>query len=170
MNVRIKWLRNQLMSLNLDGMIVSNPINVRYLTGLSEEGILIIAPKENIFVTDGRYIESVNRNLTIDDEIVAYEAKNLNKYDYEAIFMLSENVGFEENYVTYEQYKKYLQTYQVNLVETEGLIENQRIVKDEQEIEIITKACEITDKAFEYIIKNIKKGMTEKEVAFEIER
>ena len=170
MNVRIKWLRNQLMSLNLDGMIVSNPINVRYLTGLSEEGILIIAPKENIFVTDGRYIESVNRNLTIDDEIVAYEAKNLNKYDYEAIFMLSENVGFEENYVTYEQYKKYLQTYQVNLVETEGLIENQRIVKDEQEIEIITKACEITDKAFEYIIKNIKKGMTEIEVAFEIEK
>ena len=169
MNVRIKWLRNQLMSLNLDGMIVSNPINVRYLTGLSEEGILIIAPKENIFVTDGRYIESVNRNLTIDDEIVAYEAKNLNKYDYEAIFMLSENVGFEENYVTYEQYKKYLQTYQVNLVETEGLIENQRIVKDEQEIEIITKACEITDKAFEYIIKNIRKGMTEKEVALEIE-
>lgn len=170
MNVRIKWLRNQLLSLNLDGMIVSNPINVRYLTGLSEEGILIIAPKENIFVTDGRYIESVNRNLTIDDEIVAYESKNLNKFDYEAIFMLSENVGFEENYVTYEQYKKYLQTYQVNLVETEGLIENQRIVKDESEIESIQKACEITDKAYEYIIRNIKAGMTEKEVAFEIER
>ena len=170
MNVRIKWLRNQLMSLNLDGMIVSNPINVKYLTGLSEEGILIIAPKENIFVTDGRYIESVNRNLTLDDEIVAYETKNLNKYDYEAIFMLSENVGFEENYVTYEQYKKYLQTYQVNLVETEGLIENQRIVKDEDEIETIRKACEITDKAYEYIIRNIKKGMTEKEVAFEIEK
>ena len=170
MNVRIKWLRNQLMSLNLDGMIVSNPINVKYLTGLSEEGILIIAPKENIFVTDGRYIESVNRNLTLDGEIVAYETKNLNKYDYEAIFMLSENVGFEENYVTYEQYKKYLQTYQVNLVETEGLIENQRIVKDEDEIETIRKACEITDKAYEYIIRNIKKGMTEKEVAFEIEK
>ena len=170
MNVRIKWLRNQLLSLNLDGMIVSNPINVRYLTGLSEEGILIIAPKENIFVTDGRYIESVNRNLTIDDEIVAYESKNLNKFDYEAIFMLSENVGFEENYVTYEQYKKYLQTYQVNLVETEGLIENQRIVKDESEIESIRKACEITDRAYEYIIKNIKVGMTEKEVAFEIEK
>ena len=148
MNVRIKCLRNQLMSLNLDGMIVSNPINVKYLTGLSEEGILIIAPKENIFVTDGRYIESVNRNLTLDDEIVAYETKNLNKYDYEAIFMLSENVGFEENYVTYEQYKKYLQTYQVNLVETEGLIENQRIVKDEDEIETIRKACEISDKAY----------------------
>lgn len=170
MNVKIKWLRNQLLSLKLDGMIVSNPINVRYLTGLSEEGFLIIAPKENIFVTDSRYIESVNRNLTIDDEIVAYDGRNLNKYDYESIFMLCNNVGFEEKYVTYEQYKKYLQTYQVNLVETEGLIENQRIVKEQEEIEIIKKACEITDKTFEYIIKNIKLGMTEKEIAFEIEK
>jgi putative Xaa-Pro dipeptidase len=170
MNIKIKWLRNQLLSLKLDGMIVSNPINVRYLTGLSEEGILILAPKENIFVTDSRYIESVNRKLTIDDEIIAYDSRNLNKYDYESIFMLCNNVGFEEKYVTYEKYQKYLQTYQVNLVETEGLIENQRIVKEKQEIEFIKKACEITDKAFEYIIRNIKVGMTEKEVAFEIEK
>lgn len=170
MNVKIKWLRNQLISLKLDGMIVSNPVNVKYLTGLNEEGILIIAPKENIFVTDSRYIESVNRNLTIDDEIVTYDAKDLSKYDYEAIFMLSENIGFEERYVTYEEYKRYLQLYQVNLVETEGIVENQRIVKEEEEIECVKKACEITDKAFSYIIKNIKRGMTEKEIAFEIEK
>lgn len=170
MNARIKWLRNQLVPLKLDGIIISNPVNVRYLTGLSEEGILILAQKENIFVTDSRYIESVNHKLTLDDEIIAYDSKNLSKYDYEAIFMLDENVGFEEKYVTYEKYKKYLQTYQVNLVETEGLIENQRIVKDEEEFECIKKACEITDNAFEYIIRNIKEGMTEKEVAFEIEK
>ncbi len=170
MNVKIKWLRNQLVSLKLDGMIVSDPVNVKYLTGLEEEGILIIAPKENIFITDGRYIENVNKKLTIDDEIIAYDAKKVTKYDYEGFFMLCENIGFEEKYVTYENYKKYLQMYQVNLVETEGLIENQRIVKDEEEIECIQKACEITDQAFEYIIKHIKKGMTEKEVAFEIER
>lgn len=170
MNIRIKWLRNQLNSLKLEGMIISNPVNVRYLTGLSEEGFLIIAPKENIFVTDSRYIESVNRNLTISDEIVAYDSRDLSKYDYESIFSTNDNVGFEEKYVTYEQYKNYLQTYQVNLIETEGLIENARVIKDKEEIENITKACEITDKAFEYIIRNIKEGMTEKEVAFEIEK
>ncbi|MBQ7410782.1 MAG: aminopeptidase P family protein [Clostridia bacterium] len=170
MNPRIKWLRNQLIPLKLDGIIVSNPINIRYLTGLSEEGTLIIAPKENVFITDSRYIESVNHKLTIDDEIIAYDSRNLSKYDYEGFFMLDENVGFEESYLTYEKYKRYLHTYQVNLVETEGLLENQRIVKDEEEFEYTKKACEITDKAFEYIIRNIKKGMTEKEVAFEIER
>ena len=170
MNPRIKWLRNQLLSLKLDGMIVFNPVNIKYLTGLSEEGFLIVAPKENIFVTDSRYIESVNRNLTIDDEIVAYNSRDLSKYDYEAIFMTNENVGFEENYVTYEKYKSLLQTYQVNFVETEGLIENQRIVKDDEEISKIKKACEITDNTFEYITNNLKEGITEREVAFEIER
>ena len=170
MNPRIKWLRNQFNSLNLDGMIVSNPVNVRYLTGLSEEGFLIIAQKENIFVTDSRYIESVNKKLTIDDEIIAYNTKDLSKYDYEAIFMTDENVGFEENFVTYDKYKSLLQTYQVNFNETEGLIENQRIVKDEEEISKIKKACEITDNAFNYIINNIREGMTEKEIAFEIEK
>ena len=170
MNPRIKWLKNQLIPLKLDGIIVSNPINVRYLTGLSEEGTLILAPKENIFITDGRYIESVNHKLTLDDEIIAYDSKNLSKYDYEGFFMLDENVGFEENYLTYEKYKKYLHTYQVNLIETEGLLENQRIVKDDEEFNYIRKACEITDKTFEYIIRNIKRGMTEKQVAFEIEK
>ena len=155
MNPKIKWLRNQLLSLKIEGIIVSNPVNVRYLTGLSEEGILIIAPKENIFITDSRYTESVNRKLTIDDEIVVYDSRNFSKYDYENIFTSSQNVGFEEKYVTYENYKNLLQTYKVNLIETEGIVENQRIIKDEDELENIKKACSITDKAFEYIIKNI---------------
>lgn len=170
MNVRIKWLKNQLIPLKLEGIIVSNPVNVRYLTGLEEEGILIVGQKENIFITDSRYTESVNKKLTLDDEIVVFDSRNMSKYDYENIFEMNDNVGFEEKYVTYEHYKRYLQLYKVNLVETEGLIENQRIVKDEEETKFIEKACEITDKAFEYIIRNIKKGMTEKDIAFEIEK
>lgn len=170
MNVRIKWLKNQLIPLKLEGIIVSNPVNVRYLTGLEEEGVLIIGQKENIFITDSRYIESVNRKLTIDDEIVVFDSRNMSKFDYENIFEMDDNVGFEEKYVTYEKYKRYLQLYKVNLIETEGLIENQRIVKDDEETELVKKACEITDRAFEYITKNIKKGMTEKDVAFEIEK
>lgn len=170
MNIRIKWLRDQLKSMKLDGMIVSNPINVKYLTGLEEEGIFIIAPKENVFITDSRYIESVNNKLTIDDEIVAYDMRNMSRYDYEGFFMCSTDVGFEEKYVTYEMYKKYLQMYQVNLVETEGIIENHRLVKDEEEIDFIKKACEITDNTFEYVKSILRYGITEKELSFEIER
>lgn len=170
MNIRIKWLRDQLKSMKLDGMIVSNPVNIKYLTGLDEEGIFIIAPRENVFITDTRYIESVNNKLTIDDEIISYDMKNMSKFDYEGILMGCTDVGFEEKYVTYELYKKYLQLYQVNLVETEGIIENHRIVKDNDEIEFIKKACEITDKTFEHIQKILEYDMTEKKLAFEIEK
>lgn len=170
MNIRIKWLRDQLKSMELEGMIVSNPINVKYLTGLEEEGVLIVAPKENVFLTDSRYIESVNNKLTIDDEIIAYDVRNMSKFDYEGFFMCSNDIGFEEKYVTYEIYKKYLQTYQVNLVETEGIIENHRMVKDEEEIDLIKKACAITDSTFEYVKKILNYGITEKELSFEIEK
>lgn len=169
MKPEIKQLRDKLKGLGLNGMIVSNPISIKYLTDLDAEGILIIDPKENLFVTDSRYIESVNNSLTIDSEIVACDRKEMSKYDYEAIFEGLGDIGFEENYVTYANYKKYLEMFHVNLVETEGLIESQRIVKEPGEIEKLKKACEISDKAFEYIIKNIKKGMTEKQIAFELE-
>lgn len=170
MNIRIKWLRDQLKSMKLDGMIVSNPINVKYLTGLDDEGIFIVAPKENVFITDSRYIEDVNNKLTLDDEIIAYDVRNLTKFDYEGFFMGSKDIGFEEKYVTYDMYKKYLQTYQVNLCETEGLIEHHRLVKDNEEIEFIKKACEITDNAFEYAKQTLRYGITEKELAFEIQK
>ena len=170
MKPRLKWLKDQILSMNLDGMIISNPINIRYLTGLTEEGTFIVSSRENIFITDSRYIESVNNKLTLDDEIVAYDQKDMSTYDYEQFFNIGDKVGFEESYVSYELYKKMVRMYKVNLIETEGIIEKQRVVKDEEEISFIKKACEITDNAFEYIINNIHRGMTEKEVAFEIEK
>lgn len=155
---------------NLDGMIISNPVNIRYLTGLTSEGTLLIEPKGNIFITDSRYLEAVNSFLTIDQEIVAYDIRSLNKYDYESFFAGCENVGFEEGYVTYEMYKAYLRTYQVNLVETERIIELHRMVKEEEEIDNVKRACMITDRCFEHLKDFIKVGMTEKEIAYEIEK
>ena len=171
MNTKIKWLRDKLKALNLDGMIVTNPINIRYLTNIEAEGTLLITRKENIYITDGRYIEKVNSILTVDDEIIVYNIKDVSKYDYENFFMYCENVGFEETYVTYAGYKEYMHKYKINsLEETEGLIEKQRMIKDEDEIEKIKKACRITDNCFMHLEKFIKKGQTEKEIALEIER
>lgn len=173
MNVKIKWLRDKLKLLDLQGMIVSNPVNIYYLTGISQEteGTLLITRKENIYITDSRYIESVNKTLTIDDNIIVYNVKDIAKDDYEAFFLFCENVGFEEDYVTYAKYKEYMHIYKINnLVETENMLKNQRMVKDAQEIEYIKKACEITDDCFTYLCNFIKKGMTEKEIALEIER
>ena len=170
MNERLRWLRNSLKSQGIQGMIISNPINIKYLTNISAEGILLMTLRENVFITDDRYIEEVRRTLTVDDEIVVTNARNVSVEDYENFFMFCENVGFEENYVTYSKYKEYMRKYKINdFVETEGIIEKQRLIKDEEELENIRKACEITDSCFAHLLNFIKKGMTEKQIAEEVE-
>ena len=122
MNSKLQWLRNKMSSLDLQGLIISNPINIKYLTNIDAEGILLLTRKENIYITDAKY-------------------------------------------------KEYIRKYKINsLVETEHIIEKQRMIKDEEEISNIRKACEITDNCFSYILKYIKPGMTEKQIADEIEK
>ena len=170
MNPKLQWLRNKMSSLDLQGLIISNPINIKYLTNIEAEGTLLLTRKENIYITDARYIEHVHSVLTLFDEIIAYDINDVSKEDYENFFMFCENVGFEENYVTYAKYKEYIRKYKINsLVETEHNIEKQRMIKDEEEIRNIKKACEITDNCFSYILTYIKPGMTEKQIANEIE-
>lgn len=171
MNEKLRCLRNKIRTMELDGMIVSNPINIKYLTNIDAEGTLILARKENFFLTDGRYIEAVNSVLTIQDEIIVCDIKDIALPDFENFFLFCENVGFEENYITYAQYKKFMYQYKINnMVETENIVEKQRMIKDEEEIRNIKKACMITDQCFEYITEHIQKGMTEIEIADKIEQ
>lgn len=171
MNTKIRWLREKMKMLDMQGMIINNPKNIEYLTGIKAEGVLLITRKENIFLTDGRYIEDAKSILTIDDEITVYEFNDFSKDEYENFFMFCENVGFEEDYITYSQYKNYMSKYKINnLQETEKVIEKQRMIKDEEEIEKLSKACEITDKCFKHLLEFIKVGKTEKEIAYEIEK
>lgn len=170
MNSKLQWLRNKMLSLNLQGMIISNPINIKYLTNIDAEGTLIITPKENIYITDGRYIEQVHSILTLFDEIIVYDVNDVSKDDYENFFAFCEDVGFEEHYISYATYKDYIRKYKINnFVETEYIIEKQRMIKDEDELSNLIKACNITDECFKYILSYIKPGMTEKQIAKEIE-
>lgn len=170
MNEKIRLLRERLRNLKLEGMIVTNPINIKYLTNIENEGTLLITRKENIFLTYTMFLESVKSTLTINDEIIVTDFRDVSKEEYEHFFLFCENIGFEENYVTYKQYHYLKQKYKVNnLAETENIIEKLREIKDKEEIEKIKKACEITDNCFNHLLQFIKIGMTEKEIAFEIE-
>ena len=170
MNSKLQWLRNTMASLDLQGLIISNPVNIKYLTNIDAEGVLLLTRKDNIYITDGRYVEQVHSILTLFDEIIVYNFSDLSQDDYENFFMFCENVGFEENYVTYAKYKELIRKYKINnLVETEHIIEKQRMIKDEEEISNLQKACEITDNCFNYLLTYIRPGMTEKQIADEIE-
>ena len=49
MNAKLQWLRNKMSSLDLQGLIISNPINIKYLTNIDAEGVLLLTRKENIY-------------------------------------------------------------------------------------------------------------------------
>ena len=101
MNDRLQAVRNKMARLNLQGMIIEKPENIKYLTKIEAEGILLLTRKENIFITDGRYMEYVSSIITPFDEIVVDDQKNISKDEYENFFLFCENVGFEERYITY---------------------------------------------------------------------
>lgn len=170
MNAKLQWLRNKMLSLDLQGLILTNPVNIRYLTNIEAEGIFLLTRKENIYITDARYIEQVHSILTLFDEIIVYDVHDISKDDYENFFLFCENVGFEEYDISYAKYKEYIRKFKIhNFVETEHMIEKQRMIKDKEEISSLEKACEITDNCFKYILSYIKPGMTEKQIANEIE-
>ena len=169
MNDRLQAIRNKMAGLNLQGMLIANPKNIKYLTKIEAEGILLITRKENIFITDGRYIEYVSSILTPFDEIAVNDQKNVSKDEAENFFLFCENVGFEEEFLTYSKYKEYIRKYKINnFVEAEDIITQLRMIKDEEEIANIKKACEITDMCFDLLRKTIKPGMTEKQIARQI--
>jgi len=157
--------------LEIDGMIISNPINIEYITGVYAEGTLIINDKDNIFITDARYIEDVNSTITISDEINVRDQANISENEYISFFANCLRVGIEENYISYSKYQNLVRIYRLKeAVETNNLIEKMRTIKDDNEIAKIRRACEITDNCFTHLLEYIKVGMTERQIAFEIEK
>ena len=171
MNKRVEKFRNKINEENLDGFIVYNPVNIEYLTGLKAEGVLVINKYYNVFLTDSRYIEEVKNQLTIDDEIILQNMNQISDDDLVNMFLNHGKVGFEENYITYSNYRNMIRKFRIKeAVEGNNILDNMRLYKDSVEVELIETACNITDSCFLYLLEFIKEGMTEKEIAFEIEK
>ena len=161
MNYKIENIKKRMEKLNIQGMIITNSSSLRYILGFDVEG--------NLLITDSRYIEYANSMITITDGIATANISELTDDDNFSFFEDCERVGFEEFDLTYASYSEMIRRYRISdMVETNGMIEKLRMIKDSDEIACIEKACEITDDCFEYLKKFIKIGMTEKEIALEI--
>ena len=169
MNYKIENIKKKMEKLNIQGMIITNPSSLRYVLGFDVEGMIFITDKGNLLITDSRYIEYANSMITITDGIATANILELTDDDNFSFFEDCERVGFEEFDLTYASYSEMIRRYRISdMVETNGMIEKLRMIKDSDEIACIEKACEITDDCFEYLKKFIKIGMTEKEIALEI--
>jgi Xaa-Pro aminopeptidase len=162
-------LRDRFDELKIDALILSSPPNVRYLTGFSGEGWAVIDARASI-ITDGRYtlraereaprIERICRNGSMRDA-VANRVKEGG----------AKRVGFEADHLTVtarDDLKKGLRG--IALVPLKGVLRVPRMIKDANEIDHLREAIAVTDKAFAKVVKGLRPGMTEVEIALEIER
>ncbi|ABP67815.1 peptidase M24 [Caldicellulosiruptor saccharolyticus DSM 8903] len=153
----------------VEAVFITKKENVRYLSNFKgdESFLLLTRDKKKYLLTDFRYVEQAKKEAS-EFEIIDYKGKL-----YEAILdILSQNhinsLYFEGYNLTFSTFSDMKEKIGDRIYPLSFSIDEIRAVKDEEEIELIKRAVEITDKAFEHILKFIKPGVTENEVVAEL--
>jgi Xaa-Pro aminopeptidase len=166
---RLGKVRERLAQESLDGFLVTNYANWRYLSGFQgHSGSLLITGTDALLFTDSRYAEqaekeapefSVVRTSPDDDALKkTVKQKGLGR------------LGFEKDYITYSNWEKLRDRLEgVELVGLSGVVEKLRMIKTPEEISKIAKAQEIADQAFGLLTGAIRVGATELELATEFD-
>ena len=161
MSSRIDRLRGLLE----EPLLVTNLVNVLYLTGLdSSNAALLVEPDRARLFTDFRYIEAAQ---AIEDVEAVQTKRSLMGWLGET---LSGRIGFEANVLPWS-FTEQLREDGLELVPRKGLVEQLRAVKDEGELEKFRRACAITDRMFERLVSEVPfVGRPERDVAWDITR
>jgi Xaa-Pro aminopeptidase len=172
---RLRKLRTSIAEKALDALLISQPENLRYLSGFTDStGWLLISGQNAILATDFIRVEQAKVESP-GFEIIQIK-QELHDWLPSLVFDLGwHKLGFEANLISYDGYHKLsetIKTKQINLelIPTTGIVEQLRSIKEPEELRFITKAVELADVAFEQAKAMIRPGITEKEIAWEIEK
>jgi Xaa-Pro aminopeptidase len=171
MSTRAERLASALEAAGVDLMLVSNLVNVRYVTGFTgSNGLALIGPDTRVFFTDSRYTEQAEHEVDSEFERITV-ANDLITAAVEHLPEGSVRVGFESESTTVAalEHARELFPDRAELIGTKRLVEDMRKVKDEHEIELIAAAQKLADEAFEALIAGGLEGRTERELALTLE-
>lgn len=169
MQNRLNKLRDALANIGADALITERDVNRRYLSGFTgSTGWVIVTEKDAFLVTDFRYIDQAQEQCP-DFTVVNNQRKAV-----EAIAQVLKQTGVKrlafESSLSYGSYAEWSQAFDgVELVPTSGLLEKLRMYKEASEVEIVRKAVKIADDAFQHILGYIKPGVSESDIALELE-
>ena len=152
--------------------LITDLNNIRYLTGFSETNAsIVVEEKASWFITDSRYKEYV-LSLSLKNFKFILQTSTMQEAVKRCLDMNSNNAVFvESNSITLNQHallKKEFKKIKIIPV-ADDPINFIRMEKDYDEIAVLRDAAAITDNCFYHLLKFIKTGMTEWEIALEIE-
>ncbi len=171
MNDRLTRLRGLLAEQQLDALLVNQGENVRYMSGFTggSDGVLIVTAERALLATDFRYYEQV-RQQAPDWELVQVTGRASAVLAEQLGALGVARVGFERQSLTVETWEQWRAAApQVQFVGAGGLVEQLRMVKDAGEVALIEEAVRIADEAMGYIYEWLRPGVSEREVAWELE-
>lgn len=167
--VRIERLRALLTEKIVDGVLVTKEENVHYFSGFrGDSAVLLVTHKHLLLVTDSRYTEQALFEAPAY-EIVEQRDGLYQKAAEIAVDCGLVSLGFEGSALVYDRCEKLKELLGETALDTSLNLDGLRQVKDANEIALIRRACKIADDGFAHIIRYIQPGMTELEVAAELE-
>ncbi len=170
--MRVKQLKKILTGKLSFPYLITDLNNIKYLTGFSgSNAYLVIEEKKSYFISDSRYEEYVKSLLPENIEFILQEGSTVDALKICLSKIGKKNLYVESHSMTLSQYsdfKKKLKGIKIIPMEDDP-VNFIRMVKDEGEIAILREAAVITDNCFNYLRKFIKPGMTEWDIAVEIE-
>ncbi len=165
--------REKMSAAGYDAFIVTQPENRRYLSGFTgSDGALFITAAEKYLLTDSRYYEQVGRESPEWTLIKAsYRTDEHLVKLLESLHLTGATIGFEADYFTVAQFKAWQKTLPntVTLKATSGFVGELRAIKTPAELAAIKRAQAVADDAMAHIYDWIQPGVTERDVAWELE-
>ncbi|MBA4494961.1 M24 family metallopeptidase [Paenactinomyces guangxiensis] len=170
MEQRIHRLRRRMEESDIGAFLVSHPVNRRYVTGFTgSSGVALITATEAILITDFRYLTQVKEQAP-HMTLVQHKGPILETVAEQCRQLGVKSLAFEQDHLTFSQHQQ-LEGF-LNGIATDpvsDIVEELRMIKDEEELSVIRDAALIADRAFYQIIQEIKPGMKEKDVALRLE-
>jgi Xaa-Pro aminopeptidase len=171
---RLGRLRAAMAARECEALLVSNLVNVRYLSGFTgSAGFLLVRADEAVLVTDGRYGTQAPAELEAAGAAVRAQVRPASQQD-ELLAGLAgglQRLGLEAEHVSWGRQRHFDQTWArgVELVATEGLVERLRERKDAGELARIAAAARIADRALANVRGLLDATPTEVEVALALD-
>lgn len=168
--MRLARLRQTLTDNNLDAIVISQPENRRYLSGFTgTKGAFFISLERAFLAVPFIYLEQARKQAPAF-EAVMFQREFAEVWPDLVAKIKAGRVAFESAHLTVAEHGELVAGAEnVELVPTEGIVEGLRAIKDGNELDIIRRAVALADAAFAYIVEFIEPGMTEREVAWELE-
>ena len=171
--VRRRILAKNITAAGQQVVLIDSPSNLYYYTGFTGgEGMFVFSVAEEMqgyLITDSRYYEQVEKECP-DVELVRLENSSYSKIVKQLLSECTYEKIAVEKTMNLSQYLNLVEvcpnySFEIN---SEAIM-NGRMVKDEKELQRIAKAESIGDMAFMHILQFLKPGVSEMDIALELE-